>query len=348
MAIVVGLSTLRGLSSGWLRSCQLVRVADRQYAQSAGDVVLSPAVQQLVTRWQLDHRSIPATGPRGRLLKGDVLNFLASRGSSPTPAPAPTLSPRPAATATATAAAAAGAAAPLGALFTDVPLTNVRKIIAGRLSESKRTIPHAYVEKKVTIEPVLALRREVNAELARRNEKPTSLNDWIVKAVAVALVRVPGVNVTRDPATGNVVGHASPSISVAVAIPDGLITPIVHDAAAKSVAAIGAEVRLLADKAKNGKLLPHEFQGGTFTVSNLGMFGIASFSAVINPPQTAILAVGGSVPRVVLDEATKKPRQTQTVSLSLSYDSRAIDEETAASFLQTLDAILENPLSGLL
>lgn len=184
----------------------------------------------------------------------------------------------------------------------------------------------------------------MNSELEARSQKGTSINDWFIKAAALALLQVPEVNVTYNAQTSEVVHYGVADISLAVAIPDGLITPIIRDAGSKGVATISEEVRLLVDKARAGKLLPQEFQGGTFTISNLGMFGISSFRAVINPPQAAILAVGGTVQRINADESGKL-RHDSYVSFSLSYDVRAIDGESASAFLQSLDTLLQNPLA---
>lgn len=323
----------------------------RLFATGHSDALpLSPSVHRLVAIHNLNPTIIPSTGRKGRLLKGDVLAYLAGHPSSSSSAPASAV-PASSSTSPSPPAPSPPAAKPptvvVGAapVFTDVPLTNIRKIIATRLAEAKRQIPHAYAEKQISMDAVLAMRKEKNKVLAERGEKPTSINDWIIKAAATALLEVPAINVTRNPTTGEVIQNPSPSISVAVAIPDGLITPIIQNTATKGVAAIGEEVRALAEKARTGKLLPHEFQGGTFTISNLGMFGISSFTAVINPPQTAILAVGGSVSRVLVDEETHRLKQAQSVSFSLSYDSRAIDPEAAAAFLQRLDGILTKPYS---
>ena len=225
----------------------------------------------------------------------------------------------------------------------------MRKIIAQRLQESKRSLPHAYLEHQSRIDALLQLRKQVNAQLAAASAKPTSVNDWFLKAIALALVKNPRINVSLDPKTGDVLQHQSVDISVAVAIPDGLITPILRGAAGKGVARISEEVRALAEKAKAKKLLPEEFQGGSFSVSNLGMFGITTFKAVINPPQTAILAIGGAAARVVPSaEDERKFEVGQFVSFTLSYDVRAIDPDVASQFLEDLNAILENPYHGLL
>jgi pyruvate/2-oxoglutarate dehydrogenase complex dihydrolipoamide acyltransferase (E2) component len=210
----------------------------------------------------------------------------------------------------------------------------MRKIIAKRLTESKTTIPHAYSTVSCDVTAVNKLRKQILAEEATK----VSVNDFIIKAVGVCLRKHPQINVQWNPNTQSIQAGSTVDISIAVATPNGLITPIVKDANTLTVREIGSRVKELAGRAKEGKLQPHEFQGGNFSISNLGMFGIKEFSAVINPPQAAILAVGQGCP-VVRDDSSVSTE----MFLTLSYDARAIEEENAASFLESLSDLLSNP-----
>lgn len=222
---------------------------------------------------------------------------------------------------------------------TAVPFTPMRRAIATRLQRSTQTSPHFRVNQEVRIDDLLDLRRQINDTVPGVK---ISVNDLVVKAVATALMRVPEVNVQFDEASQTVLRFPSADVSVAVSVPDGLITPIVRAADAKSLSQISADVRDLAMKAKAGNLQPDEFQGGTFTVSNLGMYGVSSFDAVINPPQAAILAVGAGVKKpVVLDDGSVEPRTVMTVSIAA--DHRVIDGALAATFIGELKGILEQP-----
>lgn len=220
-----------------------------------------------------------------------------------------------------------------------VPFTGMRRAIATRLQQSTQTSPHFRVNQEVQIDALLALRKQVNESVPGVK---ISVNDLVIKAVATALLRVPEVNVQFDEASQTVLRFPHADISVAVSVTDGLITPIVRDADSKSLSQISEDVRDLAIRAKAGNLQPDEFQGGTFTVSNLGMFGVSSFDAVINPPQSAILAVGAGVKKpVVLDDGSVEPRTVMTVSIAA--DHRVIDGALAATFIGELRGIIEQP-----
>ena len=221
---------------------------------------------------------------------------------------------------------------------TPVPFSPMRRTIAARLQSSVQTAPHFRVNTEIVLDRVLALRADINA--ATPGVK-VSVNDLVVKAAALALRRVPEVNVQFDEATQTVLRFPDADISVAVAIPDGLITPIVRAANRKSVGEISAELTDLATKAKAGKLRPEEFQGGTFSVSNLGMLGVTSFDAIINPPQAAILAVSAGIARPVVESGAVVVRTVMEVSLS--SDHRVIDGALAATFVGELKAILQAP-----
>ncbi|MFV0339267.1 MAG: dihydrolipoamide acetyltransferase family protein, partial [Parachlamydiaceae bacterium] len=223
----------------------------------------------------------------------------------------------------------------------ELPLSPVRKVISQRLQEAKSTIPHFYVTMKIDAENLVEFREHLS-----KLEVKVSFNDCIVKACALALREHPVVNSGFHASKNAILQFNTIDVSVAVDTPSGLITPIVTSADHKSISEISAEIRALAQKAKAGKLAPAEFQGGSFTVSNLGMFGVESFAAILNPPQAAILAVGG-----ILDEAVVKNgvvRPGKVMHLTLSADHRVVDGVKAAEFLGTLKKILEQPIALLI
>jgi pyruvate dehydrogenase E2 component (dihydrolipoamide acetyltransferase) len=221
--------------------------------------------------------------------------------------------------------------------------TTMRKVIAERLSESKQTVPHFYLTVDVVLDAAMALRAQLNA---RPNASyKLTVNDFILKAIAQALVAVPQANASWQ--DGMLHYYEWPDISVAVAIDGGLITPIIRRAHEKSLIAISSEIKDLAARAKAGKLLPEEFQGGTFSLSNLGMFGISHFAAIVNPPQGGILAVGAGERRFVPDDQNQPVVKT-IMSCTLSVDHRVVDGAVGAAFLQSFKAHLEDPLCLLL
>jgi pyruvate dehydrogenase E2 component (dihydrolipoamide acetyltransferase) len=230
-------------------------------------------------------------------------------------------------------------------MYEDTPASNMRKIIARRLTESKATVPHSYTSIEIPLDNILSLRKV----LAKDFDTKVSVNDFIIKASAMALRDVPEVNSTFDVKSQSQRTFETVDISVAVATPTGLITPIVPSTQALSLTDISAKVKDLATRARDNKLAPEEFQGGTFTISNLGMFGISEFSAVINPPQGAILAVGGGerkiVPGLVNVETgeKEKPRIQTTMTARLSADRRVVDEATAAIFMSALKEYMNEP-----
>jgi pyruvate dehydrogenase E2 component (dihydrolipoamide acetyltransferase) len=227
----------------------------------------------------------------------------------------------------------------LDAPYEAVKLNNVRKVIARRLTEAKQTIPHIYLTVDVRLDKLLKLRGELNAALEGDGVK-LSVNDLLVKALARALQRVPACNVSFQ--GDELLRYSRQDISVAVAAPSGLITPIVRDAGRKGVAEISTEMKALAGKGKDGKLQPHEYQGGTASLSNLGMFGIKQFDAVINPPQAMILAVGAGEKRpYVVDDALAI---ATVMSATGSFDHRAIDGADGAELMQAFKALCEAPL----
>jgi pyruvate dehydrogenase E2 component (dihydrolipoamide acetyltransferase) len=289
----------------------------------AGRVLASPYVRKLARDRGLELSQVRATGKHGRVLPEDLEALATTALAAPSPP------------------AAAALAAP------EVrPLSPMRRTIARRLVESKSTVPHFYLTIDVDVGPLVALRESVNARLAEAAAgkegaaTKLSVNDLLIKAVALALVRVPECN-AQFTEEGLLV-HSRVDISVAVAVPDGLVTPVVRDADTKSVAGIAAEVRELARRARAKKLRPEEMSNGTFSISNLGMFGIDTFSAVINPPEGAILAVGRVRDEPVVVDGVVAPGKR--LGMTLSCDHRVIDGAVGAAFLAELRALLEAPM----
>ncbi|XP_024943435.1 dihydrolipoyllysine-residue acetyltransferase component 1 of pyruvate dehydrogenase complex, mitochondrial isoform X2 [Cephus cinctus] len=292
------------------------------------------AVKRLLEEYGLSSGSIKGTGRPNRLLKSDVLAHIeANHLQKVTQIIVPVLEESKKTPGTGSTSSPIIKPAGKGSPYIDIEVSNIRAVIAKRLGESKANIPHSYATVDVQIDKLNELRSKLKTDNVN-----VSVNDLITKAVAHALLECPDVNSLYQ--NGQVIRAQKVDISVAVSTPTGLITPIVFDTPSKSLADIASNIRDLAGRAREGKLKPQEFQGGSFTISNLGMFGIKEFSAIINPPQTAILAVGGG--RVELGPSlTKSTRMTAT----LSYDARAIDEDQAAEFLTVLRSILENPVA---
>lgn len=307
-------------------------------APRKGRVFASPLAKKLAADKGIDLAQVSGSGPDGRITRKDIDSFV-----PPKAAPAVAAAPTPAA-APAAPAPAAAPAAPAGT-FTDIPISNIRKVIAQRLMQSKQTIPHYYLSIDVNMDQVLELRKELNEEVKAQNIK-LSVNDFIIKASALACLKVPECNsswldtVIRQ-------NHVV-DLSVAVSTASGLITPIVFNAHTKGLAAISSDVSALAAKAREGKLQPHEFQGGTFTISNLGMFGIKNFSAIINPPQACILAVGGSEKRLMPADNEKGFDVASMMSVTLSCDHRVVDGAVGAQWLAEFRKFLEKPVTMLL
>jgi len=294
----------------------------------------SPLARRLAQAQGIDLASLKGSGPGGRIVRADLGQAAGGTMGRPQQDQASAAAPAPAAT-------PAVAAQPFS---TDIPheavkLSNMRKTIARRLTEAKREIPHIYLTVDVRLDALLKLRGELNGSLAARGVK-LSVNDMLIKALALALEAVPECNVSFTP--NELIMYQRADVSVAVSIPGGLITPIVQDAAAKSLSRISTEVGDLAARAKEGKLSPHEYQGGTASISNMGMFGIKQFDAVINPPQAMILAIGAGEkrPYVEGDQLTV----ATVMSATGSFDHRAIDGADGARFMKAFKELVENPL----
>lgn len=308
---------------------------------SAGErIKASPLAKRMAAQKGLDLKAVAGSGPYGRIVKRDVE---AAEAAPVVAAPA-----TPAASAPAPAAASAPAAAPTYGAHEGVPhrvekLNNMRKTIAKRLSESKSTVPHFYLTIDCELDALLAQRKTLNARLDGTGTK-LSVNDFIIRACALALKKVPAANVQF--AGGEMIWYERADISVAVAIDGGLITPVVKGADQKGLADISSDMKSLAAKARDGKLAPEDYAGGTFSISNLGMFGIKDFKAVINPPQACILAVGAGEQRAVVKDGAVS---TATVmSVTLSCDHRAVDGAVGAEFLQAFKGYIQDPLTMLL
>ena len=330
--------------------------ADRDVADA---FVLMPSARSISQSAGVDATGLTGTGKGGRVTKGDVLAAMRDGVDMPplqVQAAAPpahahaSAAPGPSIAAPVTPADVAIPAVDTASSYEDVPNNNMRKVIAKRLTESKATVPHFYATAEIELDGALALRKRLLAD----HDVKVSVNDLIIRSAALALRDVPEVNASYDPRTATVSNHPTVDVSVAVATPTGLITPIVPDTDALGLSDISAKVKDLASRARDGKLKPEEYQGGTFCISNLGMFGINEFSAVINPPQAAILAVGGGVRTVVptpwVDgedqegkEGRARPGIRTVMTARLSADRRVVDEATASLFLSALRRYLSQP-----
>ena len=321
--------------------------ASSSAAGDAGRVFVSPLARRMAEQSGLDLAAIRGSGPNGRIVKADIDAALAAGGSARKPSAAAPIAPTPAPTAVASAPAAVSASS-IAAIGPHklVPLSTMRRVIARRLTESKQQVPHFYLTVDCEIDKLLAGRAALNAKSPEKGPGAfkLSVNDFIIKAVAVALRQVPAANASYS--DDGLLMWDNVDISVAVAIPGGLITPIVRNADAKGLAQISNEMKDLAARAKDGKLKPEEFQGGGFSISNLGMFGIKEFAAVINPPQGAILAVGAGEQRPVVRNGALAI--ATVMSCTLSVDHRVVDGAVGAEFLAAFKRIVEDPLAMLL
>jgi pyruvate dehydrogenase E2 component (dihydrolipoamide acetyltransferase) len=302
---------------------------------AADRIFVSPLARRMAKQAGLELSALKGSGPNGRIVKADIEAAL-QKGPAPaasqpaTAAPAPTARP----------------SAPITAPHKLVPHSSIRKVIARRLTEAKSTIPHFYVSMDVEIDAMIRLLNELNEKSPKEGDGVylITINDLVIKASAATLRRVPAVNAawTDD----GMVLFDDVDISVAVAIPDGLITPIIRKAEQKGLATISREMKDLAGRARSGKLKPEEFQGGGFSISNMGMFGVTEFAAIINPPQSAILAVAAGQKRPVVKNDSLAIATVMTVTLSV--DHRVVDGALGARWLREFKRIVEDPLSLLL
>ncbi len=320
------------------------QVAPAITTNNGGRIFISPLARRFAEEHQLDYAVLQGTGPNGRIIKMDVEAQLAQLQTAAT-APAPTISQPVAPTPQPVFAFEPQLAAVETDEVIEIPLTSMRRTIARRLSQSMQTSPHFYVTSVIDTTNLAVLRRQVN-DYATHEPTPVkvSFNDLIVRAVARALVRMPQVNVSF--AEDKLLQKKTVNIGVAVALEQGLIVPVLKNADQRGILDIARETRRLAEAARDGKLRPEEFSGGTFTVSNLGMFEVESFTAVINPPESAILAIGSITPTPVVVDGQVVVRDRMKVTLS--SDHRAIDGALAARFLQEVKRLLEEPFGLLL
>ena len=291
-------------------------------AAASGRLLASPLARRIAAERKVDLAGIKGSGPGGRIVKLDVEAALAG------------------APAVASVSASASASLPASA-YEDIPNSSMRRMIAKRLSEAKQTIPHFYLSIDCSIDALLGLRRDIGdcAEGAK-----LSVNDFVIKAAALALRKLPGVNASWSEAA--IRRYRNVDVSVAVATPSGLITPIIRNADQKGLAQISTEVKELAERGRLGKLAQEEYQGGGFTISNLGMYGIREFAAIINPPQSCILAVGAGEPRAVVRDGALAIATVMTCTLSA--DHRVVDGALGAEYLAAFKKFIEQPLSMLL
>ncbi len=305
-------------------------------------IFASPLARRMAKQAGIELGSLKGSGPNGRIVKADI-EASAGKTSAPAQDNAPQAQAKSAPQA---APAAPQPGAPITAPHKKIPNSTMRKVIARRLLEAKQTIPHFYVVGHFEIDALLKLRAELNAKSPKEGASAfkLSVNDLLIKACAVALRRHPNVNASYTEEA--IIQYDDVDISIAVAIPDGLITPIIRKADQLGLAAISNKMKELGARAKAGKLKTEEFQGGGFSISNLGMFGTPEFSAIINPPQAAILAVGAGEKRAVVKE--EKLAIATVMTCTLSCDHRVVDGALGAEFMATLKAIIEDPLSLLL
>ena len=309
-------------------------------AADGSRIFASPLARRIAKDKGIDLASIKGSGPHGRIVKADV------EGASAAPKAA---AAAPSEAAPSPAAAPAGPSADMvarmyeGREYEEIPLDGMRKTIAARLTEAKQTIPHFYLRREVQLDALMKFRAELNAQLEGRGVK-LSVNDFIIKACALALQDVPDANAVW---AGDRMLKLKPSdVAVAVAIEGGLFTPVLKDAHQKTISALSAQMKDLATRARNRKLAPHEYQGGSFAISNLGMMGIENFDAVINPPHGAILAVGAGIKKPVV-KADGEIGVATVMSMTLSVDHRVIDGALGADLLKAIVGYLESPMSML-
>ena len=310
------------------------------HAAPGDRIFVSPLAKRMARQAGIDLAGVKGSGPGGRIVKADIEAFQPVAAKPSAAANQPVIAPAP------VSAAAPKPAIAITAPHRLIPNSSMRKVIARRLTEAKTTIPHFYVSMDIELDALMKLRAELNAKSPKDGPGAfrLSVNDLVIKAAALTLRRIPTVNAswTEDA----IVLYDDVDISIAVSIPEGLITPIVRQADRKGLAAISNEMKDLAARAKSGKLKPEEFQGGGFSISNMGMFGVSSFSAILNPPQAGILAVAAGQQRAVVKNGALAVATVMTCTLSV--DHRVVDGALGAEFLAAFKAIIEDPLSLML
>ncbi|PSL20587.1 pyruvate dehydrogenase complex dihydrolipoamide acetyltransferase [Shimia abyssi] len=308
-------------------------------------VFASPLAKRIAADNGLDISIISGSGPRGRVVKADVEHAVATGATATIAGPYSGAKKVQKLAETKPKGASADIIARMyeGREFEEMPLDGMRKTIAARLTEAKQTIPHFYLRRDIQLDALLSFRSELNAQLQSRGVK-LSVNDFIIKACALALQSVPNANAVW--AEDRILKLKPSDVAVAVAIEGGLFTPVLQDADQKSLSSLSAEMKDLAARARERKLAPHEYQGGSFAISNLGMFGITNFDAVINPPHGAILAVGAGIKKPVVTENGDIDVAT-VMSVTLSVDHRVIDGALGAELLEHIVSNLENPMTML-
>lgn len=310
-------------------------------AAAENRIFASPLARRIAAEKGIDLKTVRGSGPHGRIIRADIDSVKAGV-KAPGAAAAPTAATAPKAAPVASGPGAKGLADAYGMEYTEQPNSSVRKVIARRLLESKQTVPHFYLTIECRLDTLLETRKAMNEQ--GKGAFKLSVNDFVIKACANALKAYPAANVAWTDDAILQFKHAD--ISVAVATPNGLITPIVKRAEEKGLRQISEEVKDLAGRAREGKLKPEEFQGGTFSVSNLGMFGVSEFGAIINPPQACILAVGAGEEKPFVEGGQIKIGTF--MKCTLSVDHRAVDGAVGAEYLQILKQYIENPMSMLL
>lgn len=300
-------------------------------ATDGSRIKASPLARKIATAKGIDISSITGSGPGGRIVKDDVENAQLKPAAATPCCAAPAAAPAPLATKSISPTVADGDQI--------LPLSSMRKIIAERLLTSKQTIPHFYLHVEVDAAPLMQMRTQINAQADQSHGNKYSVNDFVVKAMINACQAVPAVNASFN--GDSIVQFANVGVSVAIAVEDGLVTPVVKNAQSKSLLQISQEIKDMAVRARDKKLKPSEFDGGTITISNLGAWGIESFDAIVNPPQAAILSVGG-----IIEKAVSVKGQIQSglrMNIGLSCDHRVVDGAVAANFLNEVKKLIEQP-----
>lgn len=307
-------------------------------AADGSRIFASPLARRIAADKGLDLGGIVGSGPRGRIVKADVESATAAPKAAAAPAPASA----PATAAPAPAGPSSDQVARMyeGRAYEEVTLDGMRKTIAARLTEAKQTVPHFYLRRDIQLDALLKFRSQLNKQLEGRGVK-LSVNDFIIKALALALQAVPDANAVW--AGDRVLKMKASDVAVAVAIEGGLFTPVLQDSELKSLSALSGEMKDLASRARDRKLAPHEYQGGSFAISNLGMFGIDNFDAIVNPPHAGILAVGAGAKKPVVG-ADGELKVATVMSVTMSVDHRVIDGALGAQLLQAIVENLENPM----